>query len=231
MKNACRAVRDGCAHRSHLRCASLGALALLAAPALLQADLLHENFDGGIPPSWSVEDYHLAKFDTPSSISWGMTNPATYANYTGGSGGAAMADSDSLGDGGEYDIALLTPWISLPNEPGLSLSFISNYQNMANSDFADVDIRVGAHGIWTTLQSWNEDHGDSFRQPIGEAVTLPLDAYAGSDVQFRFHYYDPNVNDWNWYWQVDNVVVTPAPGAGALALMATGLLARRRRRN
>jgi hypothetical protein len=58
--------------------------------------------------------------------------------------------------------------------------------------------------------SWNEDHppGGLFAAP-GEAVSIDLNAYLGaSDVQVRWHYYDPNFGDWDWYAQVDNVALT-----------------------
>ena len=210
---------------------SLSLLAGLAGAGVstAYADVIREDFSSGIPSSWTHVDYRQHT-SAPSGIAWGITSPSTYDNYTGGEGLAAMADSDSAGDGVGYDIGLLTPRVSLPNEAGLTASFISNYQNMAHSDFADVDIRVGDSDVWTTLMRWNEDHGDSFRNRSGELVELNLDAFAGQDVQFRFHYYDPNMNGWNWYWQVDNFIVTPAPGAATLGVLAATTLLRRRRR-
>ncbi|MGE3109434.1 MAG: choice-of-anchor J domain-containing protein [Phycisphaerales bacterium] len=192
-----------------------------------RADVLNENFNAGIPAAWTIEDYQPGG----SALTWGLTSPMTYDNYTGADGTAAMADSDSPGDGIEYDIALLTPHLLLPSESGLTLSYLSNYQNLAGSDFADLDIRlVGSEsGTWINLLRWNEDHGDSFGNPIGEPVVVALDDFAGQEVQFRFHYYDPNENDWNWYWQVDNVVVTPAPAAGAVGVLGLGAMMRRRR--
>lgn len=208
--------------------ASLGVGAIAASSA--HADILRENFNAGLPASWSLVDYRPLQMGESSAFNWGVTSSDTYDNYTGGDGLAAMADSDTPGDGIEYDVALLTPRLSLPSEQGLTLSFLSNYQNLAGSDFADIDVRVGESEAWINLLRWNEDHGDSFGNPIGEEVVLSLDQFAGQDVQFRFHYYDPNDNDWNWYWQVDNLVVTPAPGAGALgAIAAAGLMRRRRR--
>lgn len=202
-------------------------VAVGASSSPVHADILSESFDAGIPSTWRVDDYRVDEFSSSSSISWGVTSAVTYGNYTGGTGLAAMADSDSAGEGIEYDIGLVTPLVHLPSESGLTLSYLANYQNMAGSDFADTDVNDGSG--WVTLLSWNEDHGDSFCNPIGELVTIPLDAFAGRDVQFRFHYYDPNENDWNWYWQIDNVTVTPTPGTGAVLVLAATVLARRRR--
>jgi MYXO-CTERM domain-containing protein len=197
--------------------------ALTAAAA--NADVLRESFDNGIPSSWSRQDYR----STGSSIAWGVNTDTGRGNYTGGAGRAAMADSDFAGDGIEFDIALLTPTMHLPARGDLALTFQANYQNFAGSDFADVDLDAGSG--WVNLLRWNEDHGDSFFQPIGENVSLDLGAYAGSDVRVRFHYYDPGTSDWDWYWQVDNVTVTPAPGSFALGLLGAIMIAPRRRRH
>jgi hypothetical protein len=225
------ALRDRSALASSKRTAARVVLAALTTSAGLSAsanaDVLHETFNTGIPSTWQVHDYLADEFSSSSSITWGTTSPETYGNYTGGDGLAAMADSDSAGDEIEYDIGLITPMMHLPTESGLTLSYLTNYQNMAGSDFADTDINTGSG--WVTLLSWNQDHGDSFHNPIGELVTIPLDDYAGQNVQFRFHYYDPNQNDWNWYWQLDNVTVTPTPGTGAILMLAASTLARRRR--
>jgi MYXO-CTERM domain-containing protein len=108
---------------------------------------------------------------------------------------------------------------------GARLQLLANYQNFAALDFFDIDINNGSG--WVNLLRWNEDHG-GFDAPPGEAIDLDLSAYAGDTAQVRFHYYDPNSGDWDWYIQVDDVAVTPAPGA--LALLGIGGLAVARRR-
>jgi hypothetical protein len=203
-----------------------GAVAFVGGTGTARADILSESFESGIPLTWSIEDYQSGG----SGIMWQRSSDTGRGNYTGGTGLAAMADAASGGDGIEFDIALLTPLFRVPTGGDAELRFIANYQNFAGHDFAEVDIDASGGGGWINLLSWNEDHGDSFFRPIGEAVSLSLDAWAGEDVRIRFHYFDPGVSDWDYYWQIDDVVVTPAPGAGVIAVLGAGLLSARRRR-
>lgn len=191
---------------------TVAAIAAAAGAAFGQA--FSEDFEGGLG-GWTVVD------NAGTGIVWKTSSAYGDGNYTNGSGLAAMVDSDEFP--GEFDTELVSHTFTVP--AGASLNFTANYQNFAGLDFLDVDINAGAG--WVNLLRWNEDHG-GFYAPPGEDVSLDLSAYGGSNAQIRFHYYDPNSGDWDWYVQVDNVVVTPAPGA--LALLGLGGLAATRRR-
>ncbi|HZW08499.1 MAG TPA: choice-of-anchor J domain-containing protein [Phycisphaerales bacterium] len=175
-----------------------------------------EDFEGGIPGSWTVVD------NAGGGVVWMTNSDWGQGNYTNGSGLAAHVDSDNAG-AVEFDTELVTPAFTVPG--GAHLQLTANYQNFAALDFFDIDINSGSG--WVNLLRWNEDHG-GFESTPGQDIDLDLSAYGGQSAQVRFHYYDPNSGDWDWYAQIDNVTVTPAPGA--LALLGLGGLAAARRR-
>ena len=176
----------------------------------------YEDFEGGIPGSWSVIDNAGGGVVWMTNADWGD------GNYTNGSGLAAAVNSDTAGTA-EFDTELVTHSFVVPS--GSALELTANYMNFAYLDFFDIDINVGSG--WVNLLSWNEDHGGFFSTP-GEDISIDLSGYAGNSANVRFHYYDPNSFDWDWYVQIDNVAVTPAPSA--LALLGLGGLAAARRR-
>lgn len=167
--------------------------------------LLTEDFNGGVVPpvGWTVVD------NEGTGMVWGnIADAGEFGNYTGASGDAATASSDIFGPA-PFDTELRTPSIT-GFGPNVVISYVANYQNFANFDFLDLDISVDGGASWTTVLSWNEDHG-AFRSPPGETVSLPLDSYLGGATEFmlRWHYYDPNPgSDWDWYAQIDDVVIT-----------------------
>ncbi|MBK7405302.1 MAG: choice-of-anchor J domain-containing protein [Phycisphaerales bacterium] len=190
---------------------TVAAIAAAAGTAFGQA--FSEDFEGGLG-GWTV-------VNNTGGPAWDTNSFYTDGNYTNGSGLCAMVDSDEVP--GEFDTELVSGVFTVP--AGSSLNFTANYANFAYLDYFDVDINTGSG--WSNLLSWNEDHGGFYSTP-GEDVSLSLASYGGSSAQVRFHYYDPNTGDWDWYIQVDNVRVTPAPGA--LALLGLGGLAAVRRR-
>lgn len=207
--------------RTHTTIAASLTFALTAAA---HADILHETFDAGIPAGWTLEDYRPGG----STAQWGVNTDTSMPNMTNGTGLAATIDAHAAGFGAELDVALVSPFFTLPDRAGLALTFTTNFQNMAGHDFAEVDILTNAG--WQNLLTWNEDHGSAFTPHTGEDVTINLDGFAGQTVQVRFHYHDPGANDWNWHWQIDEVRAVPAPAAaGAFALLGAMGLRRRRR--
>ncbi|MEO9871453.1 choice-of-anchor J domain-containing protein [Ekhidna sp.] len=165
-------------------------------------EIFSEDFEGGVfpPAGWTAID------NEGTGVNWGFSLDVGEANYSG-SGEAATVSSDAFGLA-EFDAELRTPSINVAGKSNLSLTYNVNYQNLAGLDFFDLDISTDGGTTWTTLLSWNEDHG-AFRSLPGEQVNIDLDAaIAGaSDMILRWRYYDPNTGDFDWYAQVDDVVI------------------------
>ncbi len=178
-----------------------------AADVALACNSPMTTFDGGIPNyvGWVVADNEGNGVIWESNAYWGD------GNYTGGTGGAATSNSDTFGPAA-YDTEMWTPSIDFTGFTTVTLDYLANFQNFGGNDFLDLAVSIDGGSIWTTVLSWNEDHG-GFLAPPGEAVNVDLSAYAGeSDVLLRWRYYDPNAgDDWNWYVQIDEVMLTCTP--------------------
>lgn len=162
-----------------------------------------EGFENGVPPTgWTIQTAE------PNGPQWtSIAGCGETGNYTNGSGEAACVSSDVFGVA-EFDTSLVSPAFDLTGASTAFVNYTVNYQNFANLDYFDVDISTDNGATWTTLLSWNEDHG-SFGAPPGENVNIDLSAYVGmSGLKLRYRYYDPNADDWDWYVQVDNVGLT-----------------------
>ncbi len=159
-----------------------------------------EGFEDGVPPAgWTIETTE------PDGPQWTtIAGSGEYGNYTNGSGEAASVSSDLFGDAA-YDTSLVTPAFDLTGFTTASVEYTANYRNYDGYDHLDVDISTDGGTTWTTLLSWNEDHG-SFISPPGEDVSIDLSAYAGqSGLKLRWRYYDLDEDAWDYYAQIDDV--------------------------
>jgi cysteine-rich repeat protein len=158
------------------------------------------GFEAGIAQSWTVVD------NAGQGITWtSVSGSEIGGNFTGGSGDAATAYSDA--NLGEFDTELHSNSFSLVGWTGATLEYLVNYQNFANLDFLNLDISTDGGTSWVNMLSWNEDHpAGSLLSTPGELVSVDLTHYAGEpDVKLRWHYFDPNIDDWDWYAQIDDV--------------------------
>ena len=168
---------------------------------LAGAPVFQENFDNAFPPAgWTTVD------NEGNGVVWATAAHYGYGNFAG-TGEAATVSSDEAGVA-EFDAELISPTIQTGGYSNIVLQYNANYQNLANADFLDLDIQVNG-GAWVNVLRWNEDHGDLFGLP-GETVTVPLQQYLGrtpTSFRLRWHYYDPNTDDWDWYAQIDDVSI------------------------
>lgn len=161
--------------------------------------LLFEGFEGTTfpPEGWTLVD------NEGTGVVWESSDE----NYTGGTGKSAIANSDAAGTA-EFDTELITPEVNIEGKSGVAVQYYVNYQNYLNQDFLNLDISTDGGSSWTTVLSWNEDHGGLFTVP-GEFVSVPLDEYleGASTMMLRWHYFDPNTGDFDWYAQIDEVEI------------------------
>ncbi len=160
-----------------------------------------ENFDAGIPDTWTVID------SVGSSLTWtGVISSGEKGNYTGGAGDAATASSDKFG-AHSFDTELRSPSFDLPTGPSAFLEFRANYQALIHHDTLDVDISSDGGANWANLLHWNDDHG-YFHAVPGEVVEVDISSYMGtSGLLLRWRYYDLRSDAWDWYAQIDDVRV------------------------
>ncbi|NJP31489.1 S8 family serine peptidase [Micromonospora thermarum] len=166
------------------------------------APLLTQGFDGTTAPAgWSV----VKRTDKGG---WAFDDPGRRGNLTGGSGGFAIIDSDSLGSGNTQDTDLVAPAVDLSGAPAPVLRFRSDWRAVGVTDTADVDVSTDGGATWTTV--WHQT--SSRRGPRIEEVPL-TGAGGASDVRVRFRF----KGTFAWWWQVDDVALvnrdcTPVPG-------------------
>ena len=175
-------------------------------PATPAATQILEEFEGGVPPvNWQVIDNESDGVIWMTNTSWGDPN------RTNGSGESAACNTDTAGSGIELDTELISEAYDFCNATGSGLLAKLYYENLAGSDFLDIDVTTDG-ATWTNILSWNEDH-------FAEDVSLDMSQFDGyPSVTVRFRYYDPNTNDWDWDAQVDDFELTSdgtiVPGVG-----------------
>lgn len=156
--------------------------------------VLTENFDTGIPASWTVVDLGGATGDA-----WAGTSGGYSGSYLDGTE-FAFVDSDLNGNGTAMLEELISPvFDGTPyTGTGLFLTFDQFFNNLGASDFGLVLVSNAAGG-WDTLDTYIADDG-AFGTPAAKLYDLTPSINA--TMQVRFVYDDGNV--WAWYWAIDN---------------------------
>jgi hypothetical protein len=160
-----------------------------------------EDFEGGVPPlGWSVVN-NAAGGPTWGNIAACGPN-GDGGNWTGGAGDAACISASTL-TAGAFDAELRTPVFNLVGYSEATFSYLANYQNFSGIDRLNFDISADGGVTWTTLSSWNSDHG-AFQSTPGVFPTVDLADYLGmSNLMLRWHYFWNDPAAMGWYAQVD----------------------------
>lgn len=172
-------------------------------PGVLGSVQLTEDFEGGIPGSWTVID------NGTNDSFWTVTGSdscITTGNWSNGSGLAACSNSDEAGLGTILDTEMITDCYDYTGASNSSLAFTANYRDLSSTggDLFEVDYSTDGGANWTNILSWNESHGGTSGPP-GEDVSLDTSALDGlAGAQFRYHYYDAVDTGWDWYIVVDD---------------------------
>ncbi|HHN93774.1 MAG TPA: hypothetical protein ENK17_03320, partial [Anaerolineae bacterium] len=154
---------------------------------------LSEDFESWPPAGWYITESITS---STTSCMWESTATTGRANYTGGTGNAADADSDWCGEA--MDTEMWTPPIDLSGASAPSLSFWTQFW-VWGDDHAYVDISTDGGANWTNLLHYTSDVNGPHQE------TIDLSAYAGEpSVIIRFRY---TAAGWDWFWEVDDVLV------------------------
>ncbi len=162
----------------------------------VNAQLLQENFDAGIPGTWVVTDAGGVTGD-----SWATGN--TNGNGTLDGTDCAFVDSDANGNGTHLIETLESPAFDGTGFASVVLEFDHYFRSVSAGDSGVVEVWDGAQ--WQQVVIFNDITGSvgGFSNP--DHQTIDITVYANPAMQVRFHYDDNN--SWAWYWLVDNVVV------------------------
>jgi hypothetical protein len=172
---------------------------------------LDEDFDDGIPPSWTIVDY------LDDGITWyadDATDPAGCGNTDPAApmaDGWAQVDSDCAGASAKLNERLITPPIDLATALTVTLEFDHWFRwDSGNLDEEGVlEVRSSlTGGEWVHVATWQ---GASSENPEHESFDLTAQAAGAGDLEVRWSYL--NALD-ELTWSLDNVVVrfTEPPG-------------------
>ena len=191
---------------------SIAVLLLVCVGTAASAQVLSEDFDGGVfpPPGWTV-------VDNTGNGGWLLNSGYGRANFTGGALECAAIDTDRIGLG-LVDTELISPAVIVPAGAVLEFDHSFRWYSGNMHEQADLEISTGG-GPWTLLRNFSfADDG----YPVGVHHSIDLSAYAGLSAQVRFRLYNTN---WDWWWQLDNVIIRAATSIPSLSEWGLALLA------
>jgi len=168
---------------------------------------LNENFDTGMPVTWTVVDGGGATGDSWVSGIQGSTIDGT--NH-------AFVDSDANGNGILMQESLESEPFDASLATSLWLDFDQFYQWIGN-DTAFVDVFDGVS--WVNVLTQTGANVGASGAPDQQHIDIT--AYQNAAMQIRFRYDDGNV--WAWWWLVDNVLVYNSTCPQPVALSASAI--------
>ena len=144
------------------------------------------------PDGWEVWDH------AGTGVVWAFSNPSGRANYSGGTGNFASADSDYAGPLA-VDTSLVSPSVDMSHETEVILTFNQDffYYPENSEEVADVDLSINGSD-WENIYRQTE----SRRGPNHQVIDISSLAAGQPDVRIRFRYHNASAD---WWWQVDNI--------------------------
>jgi hypothetical protein len=165
---------------------------LITATTVSSQTVLFEDFNGGIPASWSVVD------GGTTTDTWVGTTNGYNNNYLDGSQ-FAFVDSDGAGNAANTILSeqLISPVINGTLYTQLFVEF-DHYYRQFSADTGYVEVYNG--NSWVTLAGYSNDMG-AWNAPAHPV--FDLSPYLNANLRVRFRYEDFSI--WAWWWAVDNV--------------------------
>ena len=151
---------------------------------------VQENFNTGMPGTWTITDGGAATGD-----SW-IAGQQGVVTIDGSD--CAFVDSDAFGNGVDMIETLTTPSFNASTAIAIFLDF-DQYFNWIGSDTAAVDVFDGTN--WVRILTQNGSDVGASGTPDQQHIDIT--AYKNANMKVRFYFDDGNV--WAWYWLVDNV--------------------------
>lgn len=166
---------------------------LLSASTSIFGQLLTEDFQNGLPNSWSST--------FTSDTSWFFNNPAnrTIIQGNGFSGNFAMVDSDQRGSGRTQHSFLRTPSFSTLNSNIIELKFAESYRTCCGSTGA-VKVSIDNGLNWDTVLIRNF-YNRGYPNPLYNLIDISHIAANQANVIVEWDYQ----GSFDYWWAIDSV--------------------------
>lgn len=200
------------------------ALTLMSLAASAQTTVLTQNFDAGIPASWTLVNNSAA----PAGNTWFQGNPGIFDAFNGAPSSYAAANFLST----NAATGAVSNWMILPALALDSTSTISFRVRAAGDNFldtvqvrfstgagADVGTTTTSLGTFTSLLGSYASATDNGW--VSQTYSLGLAANTTGRIAFRYVVAD--VATAGNYLGIDNVTVTAVPEPATYGLMALGI--------
>ena len=189
-------------------------LCLLASAPLEALVLLTENFNTGIPSTWTISNPTCFNSSGDTTVWQGTTSGWRGQGLSGFSIDStefAIVDSDFPGVFCACDEYLTSPVFDASNNSMLYLNY-DQYFRYYSAGFAETgEVQVFDGLTWITVSTFTATSG-AWMAPNQQSVNLT--PYMNANMQVRFHY---NAN-WDWFWAIDNVVISDTLTSGTNAI-------------
>lgn len=162
--------------------------------------ILSEDFDGGLPATWSLVDYTFGG-------NWTFNHSNNGLNSTTSANGYMNFDSEAYGDDFlPEDADLVMPTLDCSNHTNVTLSFEQHFMQFFSST---TSVKVSNDGVnYTSFPVGNNVNVPQFfGQTINpELINIDISSIADGQptVFIRFNY----TGNYDVYWRIDDVAVT-----------------------
>lgn len=158
--------------------------------------VFYENFNGGIPDSWTIVD------GGNDGLTWMTVDPGLYNIGAPFTDPAGIVDSNQ-GGLAYMDEQLISPSFDCSYVTGaIKMQFANcfTYYAYGPQEIGNVDVSVDGGQNWTNVLSMSNDNfGPELR-----VIDITNEARGYSNVKVRFHYYNARNDYW---WLVDDVKI------------------------